>query len=254
MRLKRQRHLTSCICLKRSAVGRPMIGKESVANGQLVVVTARTHPALFPVPNEVTDAEVVARSVTEPECFALIFERHFGPVYRYIARRLGELPADDLAMQVFTLAFERRRAFRLEVASARPWLYGIATNLIRSHWRAERRLLTALGRLRDSEAWVPDPTVRVERAAELRCIAQALATLSDGQRDVLLLHAWVGLSDAEIAVALGIPVGTVDSRLLRARRRLRSALDRAGLGDVPPSEVPRAQPAGWPAHLEESLL
>lgn len=218
-----------------------------------MVVTLRTHPALFPVPDEATDAEVVARSLTEPECFRLIFERHFDPIHRYIARRLGEVLADDLTMQVFTLAFDRRRTFRLEVASARPWLYGIATNLIRSHWRAERRLLAALGRLRANEIWAPDPTARLERATELRCVAQALGSLNDGQRDVLLLHAWVGLTDAEIATALAIPVGTVGSRLLRARRRLRGALDRAGLGDVPPSELQRAQPAGWLRNLEESL-
>jgi RNA polymerase sigma-70 factor (ECF subfamily) len=230
-----------------------MIGKESAAYGQLVVVTGRTDPALFPAPNEATDAEVIARSITEPECFALIFERHFDPIHRYVSRRLGELLADDLAMQVFTLAFDHRRRFRLEVASARPWLYGIATNLIRTHRRTERRLLAALCRLGACEVPAPDPTSSAERGAELRCVAQALSGLNDGQREVLLLHAWVGLCDAEIAAALDIPVGTVGSRLLRARRRLRSALDRAGLGDVPPREVQRAQPKGWPANLEDSL-
>lgn len=87
------------------------------------------------------DAEVVAASISEPERFSEIFERHFAVIHAYLARRIGSELADDLAAQVFTVAFERRRTFRPEAQSALPWLYGIATNLMRSHRRNERRLL-----------------------------------------------------------------------------------------------------------------
>jgi RNA polymerase sigma-70 factor (ECF subfamily) len=137
---------------------------------------------------------------------------------------VGEPLAGDLAAEVFTVAFARRRTFRVETVDTRPWLYGIATNLIRNNRRSEQRLLAAVARLRDER--VPavgriddnvDPSDRPE-------LAWALASLRRDQRDVLLLHAWAELSHAEIADALEIPLGTVASRLARARRHLRSIL------------------------------
>ena len=154
----------------------------------------------------------------------MIFERHFDAVHAYLARRVGTGRADDLASMTFTIGFERRRTFCASRSSARPWLFGIATNLVRNDWRSEQRALQALVRLgsepgeRIAAVQWPGFELEAERAAGL------LEQLDDGQREVLLLHAWEGLSYHEIAVALEIPIGTVRSRLARARARLRSEL------------------------------
>ena len=162
-----------------------------------------------------------ARSLTEPQAFALVFDRHYDVVHGYLARRAGPDVADDLAAQTFTIAFERRASFRAdEVATARPWLFGIATNLLRNQRRAERRALEALADL----AVTAVTEQRDPATAGGLGLGEALASLDGDQRDVLLLHAWEGLRYEEIAIALGIPVGTVRSRLARARSRLQSAM------------------------------
>ncbi len=171
------------------------------------------------------DGEVVRASLVDPERFADIFERHFTAIHRYLARRAGRVAADDLASQVFVVAFERRGSVQGEPASVLPWLYGIATNLLRNNARAERRRLAALPRLAGAAPAAASDLDGAEHAADRRRIAAALDTLDRQQRDILLLHAWEGLSYAEIATALDLPEGTVASRLSRARRRLRAALD-----------------------------
>jgi RNA polymerase sigma factor (sigma-70 family) len=174
-----------------------------------------------------SDGEIVAASVCEPERFASIFERHFAAIHHYLARRVGEDLADDLAAQVFLVAFERRGTFRPGTNDVRPWLYGIATNLVRNNRRAERRLLAAIGRLSRGRDVLPE-TESAASADDLAELAQALAALSRAQRDALLLFAWAGLSHSEIAGSLGVPEGTVASRIARARRHLRQALGATG--------------------------
>jgi RNA polymerase sigma factor (sigma-70 family) len=172
-----------------------------------------------------SDAEVIAASVSDPERFAAIFERHFEAIHRYLARRLGVTVADDLAAQVFTIAFERRRHFDLTSTTARPWLYGISANLIRNNRRSERRLLATLARIhtqRDDRSGT-EPSFDADPAERTR-VAAAIARLRPEQREVLLLHCWADLSHAEIAAALQIPPGTVASRLSRARRGVRDLL------------------------------
>lgn len=177
----------------------------------------------------VSDAGVIQRSFCEPEAFEVIFDRHFGAVYAYLARRVGSGGADDLASSTFTLAFERRDRFRPEATTARPWLLGIATNLLRNEKRAERRALRALGSL-DS----PRSSGPVE-PGDMGRVGGLLAKLDRDQRDVLLLYAWEDLSYEDIGQALGIPVGTVRSRLARARSRLRSVLsDEPSIGTGAP--------------------
>ena len=166
------------------------------------------------------DAAVIAQSLSRPEAFGAIFDRHFGAVHGYLARRVGNARADDLASSTFVIAFDRRRQFRPDATTARPWLLGIATNLLRSEWRAERRALDVLGRIAQPVQGFPS----ADEPAGAERLAQGLAELDSDQRDVLLLHAWEELSYEEIAAALAIPVGTVRSRLSRARARLRSAL------------------------------
>jgi RNA polymerase sigma-70 factor (ECF subfamily) len=170
-----------------------------------------------------SDAELIVRSLAVPEAFAAVFDRHFVAVHRYLARRVGRERADDLASQTFTVAFERRASFRPDAGEARPWLLGIATHLLLNHRRSEQRLLEATARLGGrrealtSHADGEPPEVDFE-------VAAALAGLDGEQRDVLLLLAWGELSYEEIAAALGIPLGTVRSRLARARAHVRERL------------------------------
>lgn len=181
------------------------------------------------------DADLIGESLSRPDAFAAIFERHFAAVHRYLARRAGAGLADDLASEVFTVAFARRASFRGHSDSALPWLLGIATNLLHNHGRAERSAWNLAARLRAS--WTeeqPDiaerAAVRDERGGRAGDVAAGLAALSAEQREVVLLFAWAELSYEEIAEALAIPLGTVRSRLARARVQLRAGLVAAATG------------------------
>jgi RNA polymerase sigma factor (sigma-70 family) len=176
----------------------------------------------------VDDAAIIARSREEPELFATLFDRHFGVIHGYLERRLGPGLADDLAADVFSLAFESRERFRPVHASARSWLYGIASNHLLRHRRSELRRLRALARLEamriDAQGEVESADERLDAASLRRPLFEALARLEARDRDVLLLVAWEGLSYEEVSGALEIPVGTVRSRLNRARKAVRTAL------------------------------
>jgi RNA polymerase sigma-70 factor (ECF subfamily) len=174
------------------------------------------------------DAEVVARSLEQPELFALLYDRYASDIHRYAARRLGDGAADDITADTFLAAFRIRSRYDLTRANARPWLYGIAGNLIGKQRRTEVRALKALARTGQDpvaaswgDSWVEDTDSRIAAQGPL---AGALAALSAGDRNVLLLVAWADLTYQEVAEALDIPVGTVRSRLNRARRKVRSAL------------------------------
>jgi RNA polymerase sigma factor (sigma-70 family) len=178
-----------------------------------------------------SDASVIERSWDEPEAFAALFDRHADSVHRYVARRLGAEVAEDVMAETFTTAFQQRFRYHTELADARPWLFGIATNLIGRHRRAEGRRLKAFSRLPppapgdQGEETVADRVAeRVSAQAVRRELATALARLPARHRDVLLLVAWADLGYEEVARALGVPVGTVRSRLHRARRKVREAL------------------------------
>lgn len=174
----------------------------------------------------VADAALIAESLRIPERFALVFDRHGGAIHGYVARRLGPDVADDLAAETFLLAFQRRDGYDTTCPDARPWLYGIATNLIARRRQAEARFYRAIARTGIDPAAEPvDETVtaRVSAQAARARLAAALAALSAGDRDVLLLTA-SGLGYTETARALGLPVGTVSSRLARARTKVREAL------------------------------
>ncbi len=180
----------------------------------------------------VSDAAVIAASVIDPAAFAAIFDRHAASIHRFLARRVEPAEAESLLGDVFRVAFERRETFDLGRASARPWLYGIATNLIARHRRSEARRLRAMAslasrRVEDTEDAVGDRAAEVADAGgSWARVVNAIDQLSDAERDTLMLFAWEELSYDDIAAALDIPVGTVRSRLNRSRRRLRAA--RAG--------------------------
>ncbi|MGA4995281.1 RNA polymerase sigma factor [Nonomuraea bangladeshensis] len=173
------------------------------------------------------DAELVNASWTEPEAFAELFDRYAGMLYRYVSKRLGPEPAEDLVGETFLVAFSRRRSYDLAYPDARPWLFGILTKLISRHHRSEAARYRALLRA-PVERTIESPADRVAAGVSAQAVrgelAGALASLSAKDRDVLLLIAWGDLTYEEVAQALGIPVGTVRSRLNRGRRKVRAAL------------------------------
>jgi RNA polymerase sigma factor (sigma-70 family) len=188
---------------------------------------------------DVPDSELIARSQAEPAIFAEIFDRHHGELYRYLRRQIGADVAADLAAETFVTAFARRGTYRVQSNDARPWLYGIAHNLLRNHQRGERRRLAAYARhgpepLADADAddEFAMADARADSAAVSVRLAQILARMADRDREVLQLFVWAGMSYADIAQALGIPLGTVRSRLNRARRELRPLLE-----NDPPQEL-----------------
>jgi RNA polymerase sigma-70 factor (ECF subfamily) len=175
------------------------------------------------------DGEDIRASLPDPERFAAVFGRHFDAVHGFVARRLGRAAADDLAGAVFVEAFAARERYDQARADARPWLYGIATNLVRRHRRTEERRLRAYARAgADGAAPLDDPHDRLSAGAEAPRLAAALAALRASDRDALLLFVWADLSYDEVAVALGVPPGTVRSRIHRARRVLREHLAEDG--------------------------
>jgi RNA polymerase sigma factor (sigma-70 family) len=176
---------------------------------------------------ELTDGPLFARSVSEPQVFTIVFDRYYRLVYRYLSRRVGRVIADDLAAETFTRAFERRASYDSSAERALPWLLGIAINLLAHHRRSEARRLRALAATGEpaNEAFADAATRRVDAASARARLTTALEQLDDYDREALLLYAWAELKYEEIGTALGIPVGTVRSRLHRVRGKLRQALE-----------------------------
>lgn len=184
---------------------------------------------------EATDAAIIEQSMREPEAFAVIFDRYYELIHGYAARRLGASLADDVAAETFLLAFDGRGKYDVSRQDARPWLYGISSNLISRHHRAEVRQYRALARTgvdEVSEGHADHVAVRVDAQAHRGRLAAALAEIPDGDRDVLLLVAWAELTSEKAGEALGIPAGTARSRLHRARKRIQAALGRNDLTSV----------------------
>ena len=179
-----------------------------------------------------SDAAVIASSLDTPGCFGALFDRHAAVIFRYLVRRVGPDDADSLLGEVFRVGFEKRATYDLDRPNARPWLYGIATNLLARHRRSEARRLRATARLRAHQVPFDDPSEQVVAEVDAEELwphmADAVAGLPATERDALLLYVWEDLSYDEIAGALGVPVGTVRSRLNRARSHLREL--RASIG------------------------
>ena len=183
-----------------------------------------------------TDATIIEGSVRVPEVFGAIFDRHFTEIHGYLARRAGSDAADGLAGEVFRVAFENRAGYRTDRPCALPWLYGIAANVLRQSRRGAQRSLRLVDKL-TIEARVRSVEYESTRARardEVAVIADALADLPEVEREAVLLFAWEDLSYDEIATVQDVPVGTVRSRLNRARKRLRERIDGDGQeGDEP---------------------
>ena len=181
---------------------------------------------------ELDDATLIERSLNDPETFAVLFDRHAPLLHRYATRRLGPTEAEDVVADTFLAAFQRRGDYDRGRPDARPWLYGIASNVIGKRRRTETNLYRAYIRSGVHPAEIPGRQVEdgINTLAVNRPLTRALLKLSRADRDVLLLVAWAELNYQEVADALTIPAGTVASRLNRARRQIRRVLDQEEQG------------------------
>jgi RNA polymerase sigma-70 factor (ECF subfamily) len=182
----------------------------------------------------------------DPDVFRELFDEHAHSVYNHAFRLTGNWStAEDVVSVTFLEAWRLRDRVDGDAdgGSLHPWLLGIATNVARNLRRAARRHETALARLPKDEE-VPDfaeeVTSRIDDRERLAQVRTALAALREPEREVLALCVWAGLGYAETAEALGVPVGTVRSRLSRARRKLNRLVSTGRLR--PPGEIqePRA--------------
>jgi RNA polymerase sigma factor (sigma-70 family) len=174
-----------------------------------------------------TDSDIIRRSRDSPAAFGELYDRHASVIYRYAARRAGDFVADDVTSETFLVAFERLDTFDHGRDDAKPWLFGIATNLLRRHHRAEARTLKILARAAPREG-VDDSSDRIAAQVDATVatarIAGMLKSMAAIDRETLLLYAWADLTYEGISQAMDVPVGTVRSRLNRARRTLRDTL------------------------------
>lgn len=184
-----------------------------------------------------TDSEIIGRSLDQASAFTEIFNRHATVVGRYVARRLGAQDAEDVVSDTFLVAFQKRASFDRSFDSARPWLLGIATRLMKKrqaveakHWESVQ-LAAALAEV-DRDATIERAAERADAAQALRELWPEVARLTRGDRDTLMLYALGDLSYEEVGIAMRIPLGTVRSRLNRIRKRL----DSARRSDLAPSE------------------
>lgn len=190
--------------------------------GTMPVVAAQTG-------SDLTDEQVVARSLGEPEAFGLLFDRHGGNVFRFLAAQMSVEAAEDATSEVFIAAFRSRRAYRGQ-APPRAWLLGIAANVARRQWRSRRRFDSALARLRvitpPSGQVVDESVHRLDGLSDV--VRHAVEALPPDQREALILSVWGGLTYEEIASVVGVKVGTVRSRISRARASFTAELKTEG--------------------------
>jgi RNA polymerase sigma factor (sigma-70 family) len=176
-----------------------------------------------------TLVQPVAKAPPTPERFGELFEEHADAVYNFCFRRLADWAmAEDMTSAVFLEAWRRRDRVDLVDQPPLPWLLGVATNLMRNHRRSLRRARAALDRFHAS-ASAPDfgdeLADRLDAEGQMRAVHQRIGSLAPQEREALELCVWAELSYTDAARALGVPVGTVRSRLSRARARLRELLD-----------------------------
>ncbi|WP_063820802.1 RNA polymerase sigma factor [Frankia sp. QA3] len=186
--------------------------------------------------------------------FGRLFRAHADAVYSYCFHRLGSWSAAEDATSVVFLEAWRRRADVVAVSgSLRPWLLGVATNVMRNQRRAARRYDAALYRLPPSPAepdHADEVAARLDDEQRMREILRELATLDHGAREAIVLVAMEGLTYPEAAVALDVPVGTVRSRVARARRRLRRGVR---VTAKTPDDVAFATDSGSELRAQEAL-
>jgi RNA polymerase sigma factor (sigma-70 family) len=176
-----------------------------------------------------TDADLWMRArAGDATAFGELYQRHARSVQSYCLWRTAGLQlAEDVTATAFLEAWRRRRRLELTTESAAPLLLGVATNVLRNHWRSQRRHARALARIAGADSHLPshedEVAARLDAILRVREAGDAIRSLPLREREVLGLLAWGELSYGETAAALGIPVGTVRSRVARARSRLGDA-------------------------------
>ncbi|MFF5299213.1 RNA polymerase sigma factor [Streptomyces sp. NPDC013161] len=171
------------------------------------------------------------------DAFGELFDAYARSVYNHAFRLTGDwAQAEDIVSLTFLDAWRLRGKVDEEGGSLRPWLLGIATNVTRNTRRAARRHAAAVSRLPRDEVerdFADEVAARLDDTAELALVRAALATLRRAEREVLALCVWSGLDYQAAAEALGVPVGTVRSRLSRARAKLAKHLKST---ELPPGD------------------
>lgn len=212
-----------------------------------ILPTTLAPPPRLRLAAEPSDAVLIERSLRDPQAFGALFDRHWAAIHAYCTSRAAAA-GEDIAAEVFRVAFDQRRRFdrRRQPAGpeatataatpgdAAPWLYGIATNLLRHHFRSGQRRDRAGRRVKalaELDA-VPQPLEQLEAQLLGPRLTAALKALPEIDREALLLFAWAELGYQEIAVALDIPVGTVRSRIHRARARVREHVVLSSQGET----------------------
>jgi RNA polymerase sigma factor (sigma-70 family) len=176
--------------------------------------------------NELSDAALWQRVVDgDGDAFVDLFARHADAVANYAFRRTADWStAEDVTSMVFLEAWRKRARVQFHQESVLPWLIGVGHNVVRNLWRSRLRHRRALSRIRIEVVDSADDEVagRIDDERRMGRVRELVGRLPAADRAVLELCAWAGLSYAEASVALGVPVGTVRSRLSRARSRLRA--------------------------------
>jgi len=185
-----------------------------------------------PSPVPAPDAQSGGTDTPDDALLCELVQAHAGRLQRFVARHIGSTTdAEDLAQQAFAEAARSYRTFRGE-SQLSTWLYGIALNLVRNYLSRSpeyRYEFTDESALDQHHAETLAPAELAERRQSIELLQQALDELPANMRDILLLVGLDGLSYEEAAVMLTVPVGTVRSRLSRARAALRDRLSRKGL-------------------------
>jgi len=159
--------------------------------------------------------------------FAEVYDQNYDAIFRYLRRRVSSEQAADLTAETFLVALREFEKLDASRGSVRAWLFGISSNLMKREARREKQELRAYARS-GIDPLIEDPMSEIDRRldAEHRHseLAGGLATLAADDREALLLLCWGELSYPEISSALNVPLGTVKSRISRARRHLSSWL------------------------------
>ncbi len=169
----------------------------------------------------------------DPDVVRTMYDDHSGDLFAYLARRVGRQRAEDLLADTFRSAIESYATFDPVRGSARGWLFGIATNLVRHYWRDEQQRLQTLRRPDVASRMSADPLVgiadgvanRVDADGDAARLMAAVSELDQDDRDLLILSGWEHMNSREISEVLGIASGAVRTRLHRIRQHLRSAID-----------------------------
>lgn len=181
------------------------------------------------------------RSAADRAVVGRLYSDHAAALFAYLARRVGRTLAEDLVAETFRVAIESSPTFDADRGTHRMWLFGIATNLVRRHWRTEQRRLLALERAAGQHRSIVDPLIarlestaaRVDAEREALLVLHVVAELPPQDRDLLILSGWEHLNSSEIGRVLGIPAPTVRSRLRRLRADVQSSVQAAARAASP---------------------